>query len=401
MNSAKILRACVILVAVVFVLHQSISSLYKPVTTETAIFYGGTEGVDIAALIVRNETIVTDDAKGALHFMVEDGNRVAKDGVIAQVYDSESASITVNQIDNLNKRIEDIENIIAYNNLDATDLETVNEKLNNAVNDLVIKCASGKYSQIEESKQELYSVINRKQMLIGATTDFTPQLTELKQQVTQLEASLPDIKDKITADISGYFVSNIDGYEKSVDLSSLSKITPESFEKIEPKDNSKNVIGKIVSDYEWYVIAQISINDSLTYKEGDTVKISTSLKTAPNLTATVKHINVSDVGENAIIVLACNQMSSEIATIRTAPMTLVKTEYSGLKVPRRALRVSDSKTGVYVINSMQVKFVPVNVVFSNDDYIICEQLASDDNVLRLYDEVIVKGRNLYDGKIIS
>ena len=401
MNSGKVFKWAIISLAVIFIIHQAFSSFYKPITTETALFHSGTEGIDISGFIVRNEMVVTEKANGALHFLVEDGTRVAKDGTIAQIYDSESASITVSEIENLKGKIEDMKNIIAYNNLDATDLDTVNNKLNAAINELVITCSAGQFSEVEKAKQELLSIINRKQMVIGATTDFTPQLEELEARVNSLEASLPSVKDKIKAEISGYFASSSDGYENSVDISKLSKITPEEFAKIEPSEKPKNVIGKIVSDYEWYIVAKISMNDSLTYKEGESVKISTSLKTAPTLSAKVKHINVSDVGEDAIIVLSCSQMSSEIAAIRTAPMTLVKTEYSGLKVSRKALRVADSKTGVFVVNSMQVKFVPVNVVFSNDDYIICEQLASDSDVLRLYDEVIVKGRNLYDGKIIG
>ena len=50
---------------------------------------------------------------------------------------------------------------------------------------------------------------------------------------------------------------------------------------------------------------------------------------------------------------------------------------------------------------MQVKFVEVNVIYSDDDYMICEKQTDDEKVLRLYDEVIVKGKNLYDGKIVG
>lgn len=82
-------------------------------------------------------------------------------------------------------------------------------------------------------------------------------------------------------------------------------------------------------------------------------------------------------------------------------MTVVKKEYSGLKIPKSALRVVNSKRGVYVLTGMQVKFVEVNVIYSDDDYMICEKQTEDEKVLRLYDEVIVKGKNLYDGKIVG
>jgi hypothetical protein len=87
--------------------------------------------------------------------------------------------------------------------------------------------------------------------------------------------------------------------------------------------------------------------------------------------------------------------------MRSGPMTVVKAEFSGLRVPRKALRVVDSVRGVYVLSGMQIKFVPVNIIYSNDSFIICEKVNENSGVLKLYDRVVVKGKNLYDGKIVS
>ena len=92
-------------------------------------------------------------------------------------------------------------------------------------------------------------------------------------------------------------------------------------------------------------------------------------------------------------------MNSELATMRSGPMTVVKAEYSGLKVQRSALRVVDGKRGVYVLSGMQISFVPVEVLYYSDSYIICKK--DNEGGLKLYDRVVVKGKNLYDGKIVS
>ena len=87
--------------------------------------------------------------------------------------------------------------------------------------------------------------------------------------------------------------------------------------------------------------------------------------------------------------------------MRSGPMTVIKSEYSGLMVSRKALRVVDSVRGVYVVNGMQINFVPVNIIYSAEDFYICEKQTDNDGVLKLYDSVVVKGKNLYDGKIIG
>ena len=93
-------------------------------------------------------------------------------------------------------------------------------------------------------------------------------------------------------------------------------------------------------------------------------------------------------------------MNSELAAMRKGTMTVIKQEYSGLRVPKKALRVVDSQKGVYVVNGMQIKFIPVEITYTADTFILCKK--SDENgALKLYDQVVVKGKNLYDGKIIG
>ena len=49
-----------------------------------------------------------------------------------------------------------------------------------------------------------------------------------------------------------------------------------------------------------------------------------------------------------------------------------------------------------------MKFLPVEVLWQGENYSIVKQEASADKThLRIYDEVIVKGKNLYDGKFIN
>ncbi|MBQ7726182.1 MAG: hypothetical protein IJT66_03465, partial [Clostridia bacterium] len=168
-----------------------------------------------------------------------------------------------------------------------------------------------------------------------------------------------------------------------------------------PDQPAEGTVGKIVSDYEWFIAAQISINESLNYKEGDELTLYTAVKSYPKLSVKVKKINASENNEQAVVLFSCDEMSGELAAMRSGPMTVVRKEYSGLRVAKSALRVVDSVKGVYVRSGMQVKFVPVNILYSNDSYMICEQQTTTERALRLYDEVVVKGKKLYDGKVIG
>ena len=401
MKTNTVLRIFLITLVSVFLFHQIYSSVYKPVTTESASFFEAVDGLKITGTIIRKESVVTNKTKGSLHFSINDGMRVAKDGVVAYIYGNDEASITLSTIAELKKQISDIEDMIAYNDLQAVDLELVNGKVDKALNGVILSARGGNFSGVNEELGELLSAINRRQLITGEQTDFTAKLESLKTELSSLEATLPTPKGSIKASQSGYFVSGTDGYETVLTGEDLSIITPEYLSSAKPEKTPDSAIGKIVSDYEWYIAATVSLNDSLKFKEGDSLKINTSIKSHSSLSVNVEKINLSEEGDKAVVIFSCRQMSSELANLRTGSMTVVSDSYSGLKVSRRALRVVDGNSGVYVVSGRSIKFVPVNVLYRADDYIICEQQVSNSSVLRLYDEVVVKGRNLYDGKIVG
>lgn len=401
MKGSSVIRFLIIALAVVFLGNQVFAAVYKPIETQTAVYHTATDGIKITGLIIRNENLIQSNTQGVMHFMIEDGNRVANGGVIANIYGSESASITVSEIESVKSRITDIEDILSYNDIDAANLELVNSKVQNSLNDFIFSVSAGNYNSASQNSHKLLSSINRKQVAMGSNVDFASQLEALKKQLDSLSAKLPDVKGEIKADCSGYFVSQIDGYEKVLNIDDLSSVTPEFLENVKPKKTNDEFIGKIVSDYEWYIAATVSVDESLKFKEGEALKLATSVKSSPELNATVKKINISEDFDTAVMIFSCNEMNKELAVMRSGPMTVIKKQYSGLKIPRKALRVVDGVRGVYVVNGMQINFVPIEIIYSTEEYIICKKQSDNSGVLRLYDSVVVKGRQLYDGKIIG
>lgn len=400
MKKNTLIKFAIIFVAAAFLINQAVSAFYKPVTTESAVFYTANNGFKITGVVIRNEILVTNDNDGVLHFMISDGERVSKNGTIANIYGSEAASITLSQMESVQNKINDINDILSFNDLEAANLELINNRVNDKLDALVLSSASGNFSAVQEKSEELLFALNRRQAALGDISSFASQLEVLNSELAALNAGLTGVKGEVKAIESGYFLSKTDGYEKVLSVNKLYDITPEFLDTLKVDKNEQRVVGKIVSDYEWYIAAKVSINDSHNYKAGDTLKIYTSVKSSPVLPVTVKQVNTSDDSESAVIIFACSEMNSELASMRSGPMTVVSREYSGLKVPKKALRIVDGVKGVYIVKGMQAKFVPVDILYSTDNMMICKKSDSDGS-LRLYDQVIVKGRSLYDGKIIG
>ena len=386
--------------AVFYVFMQIYSVFINPVTTDTVYSYSTFSGYETTGYIVRNETIVTNSTEGALSFSVEDGGRVAKDGVIASVYKSEDDADKQARVEQLEERISLLEMIQSYNDVNAADIPALNNKIHSALISAVDATQSGNVSD-SDSLDTLLEMLNRKQVVTGEISDFNALISELKAERDALEGTLSAPAGVLSSPESGYVVCSVDGYEGVVTVDSLESLSAESLSSIEPTTPDSDAVCKIVSDYQWYIACELPFDESLNLKIGSKVTLMTELISVPELEATVKYINKQSVTDSAVVVFSCDTMNNELAATRFLEMTVVYSRHEGLKVDNRAIRKVDGVLGVYVLTASQVKFVPINVLWTGENYSIAERQASDSKVLRMYDEIIVKGKGLHDGKIIK
>ena len=99
--------------------------------------------------------------------------------------------------------------------------------------------------------------------------------------------------------------------------------------------------------------------------------------------------------------LKCNLMNKKYAVLRKNPVKLIFNTYTGYQVNNKAVREINGQKGVYVLNGNIVKFKKINIVYSDSEYSICSVPDGESGYLKQYDEIIVEGTDLYDGKILD
>lgn len=396
----KIIQIAIIICVVLFLGYQYYVAVYASISTESAAAFEYTDGIDAVGTFVRNEVAVTSELDGTVHFLVGNGEKVAKNGTIANVYSSAAASAAASRVSEIDKQLALISEIEGYNDTTAVDINTINNRIYGYLNDVIYTTQNGRYLDVGDNVTSLITMMTRKQIATGEQSDFGTLKAELSNERTSLVAQMGTPKGSILSDNAGYFVSTTDGFESVLTVEALDKYTPEYLSSVKEEAVSDKAIGKIVYDYEWYMLIPVSLSDSMHYKQGDVISVKTDATSCPRVTAKVERINVSEKGEDAVIVFSCSEMNSELASMRTSNVKLIKNEVSGIKVSSKAIRVKDGVTGVYVVSGLEAKFVTVDILYSEEEYKICELNTSTASKLRLYDKIIVKGKNLYDGKII-
>ncbi len=389
----------IILIAIILIYH-----LYSITTgsfkTENVIAYSYDGGFDVSGIVLRGETPIAYTG-GTLGFVIGSGERVAKGGVIANIYADKSGAAATSRIAEIDRQVASLQKAQSYNNYNASDLDILNKNITNCINALLTSAQSGCLVGAGEHQEALTDALNRKLIITGQAQDYSALIATLSAEKQSLEAAATNITGTITAADSGYFIAGTDGYEGAIPLDDLSAITPEVIENIKPAKTNENHIGKLVSDYKWYIAALIPLDKAISMEEGDSVRLSLSLKNETVLNADIEKINRTDSGENVAVIFSCENMNKELAETRDVSFKIITESYSGLRVNSKAIRIKNGVKGVYALIGQEIRFREINILYTSDSFVICEKQASGQNRLKLYDEVVIKGKNLYDGKIIS
>ena len=112
-------------------------------------------------------------------------------------------------------------------------------------------------------------------------------------------------------------------------------------------------------------------------------------------------------GENAsqtAIIMKCSRVNSKLIGMRHIVADIEINSYLGLKISPAAVRFTEEGSGVYVLEGGRVQFKNIDILYEDEDFVLCriveEHEENAGNPLLIFDEVIIEGVDLYDGKII-
>lgn len=364
------------------------------------------------ALIIRNENVVKDESglsSAALNNMIQthvsDGEYVKRYKNVATMYKNGSSEETAAIGQKLAKVIDRINQITSSKSKDAflEDVSKLELNMSEYVRDMAKYSIKRDVRSLSSVKSKMEIATDKKNSADGEK--IKKELEKLNKEKQGYEKSLENLKIELYSPSSGIFSAKMDGYEEILTANSIDEITVDDFERIYKEDKENNSGCKIIDNYQWYAAIEVDKKRAAEFKEGEQVflRFSTINK---DFTACIESISKAKSGKN-IICISSDEYDVDISTLRKTDITLIKNIFSGLKIPSEAIKQKDGKTGVYAIKGKTVTFVETVITYNDgENAIVKEYNPFVDEVipaikLELYDEVIVSGRNIYDGMVIK
>ena len=412
-----------LLLAAGYVLYQAMHVLFPQNVYETALPAVISDTVDADGVLLFDESYVA--GSGNLGYLAADGERVSAGTAVAEIYSNASQATLRQQLTQLNDQIDLLQR---SQNTAALQLDSLLKERAGALYDLLDTLDDGDYEAVDDDSNAYQLAQNKLWVVTGDAANFTDQITTLAQQAQSVQAQLGS-PTQIAAPQTGYFVRASGSGRLNAgadDILALSAQELQGYLDSDPVVALDGCAGKIVAGFTWRYVGVCSAKqgEKLLGQDGkplrSAVEISFPGRMENGLKATVAEVSMDADSGLARFVLTCNSINGDVLCLNRAAARISVGERSGLRVPAAAVHYlkedgTEAETqgenyvpGVYVKLGNIARFCRIDPVdadhplITDGDYILVLPEGTEGSVskVRLYDEIIVSGQNLYDGKLL-
>ena len=432
MNSKKIRTLGAVVLAflvLLYVGYQAYQATHQSIRTETARYGEVSDVLQAQGFILRNETVIDESYSGVLSYRVADGSRVSRGGVIADIFSNESDAASQRELDQLDQEIENLQSLSQTANFYVANPSMLGDQIYSALEGISQLVNENDFSGLNTQKGELQNALIRRQLITGeeSAEDYSQRISQLQSQRDTLASQTGSATGSILAPEAGYFISTVDGLENVMDISQVESITvAQAEELLEQQPSSTDAVGKICQDFNWYAVCVFDEDDMVRFEGVEDVYLDIPFASTEQIPAKVLARNSDGESGKTAVVFQCSTMDADIAAVRNEAIQVTVNTYSGVLVNERAIRFADVEytttdeagntvtqvqenvKGVYVLYGGQLEFVQVFTDQTVNGYAICrtdlteeeQSMLVTDSTIQLYDQVVVEGTDLYDGKIV-
>lgn len=394
----------VVVVVLAFVLYQFSLMNSNSMSTQVAIKSTVYETQKTQAVFLRDEHVM-EAVEGVVVQNVEDGGKVAKDSEVAKVFGDQTTAANYTKFLQLQERLDYFNELKSMTLGEATGIDSMNSSIHQSVNSLIRNKNSNSLKSVGDYQEELNDLLIRRQILVGKPVDFDATIAELTAQIEALQKSGASPKSTVITDTSGNFSSSVDGFEGYYDYTQIEKMTVEEVSKAmeeTAKPQEIKAMGKMITGFRWYITCVMDSSVVAPFKPGDKVSVVLSSDASVVINASVVSKNVESVtAEKTALILSCDEMNDKLSNLRNEKVEIRLSDYTGLRIDNRAIKIEDGKKGVYALVGNKIVFRAIEEIYSGDGFVIAKMNNENAENVQLYDNVIIQGKDLYDGKFIN
>lgn len=413
--ATKIMILVLCLGVAAFMAVKLITGFSDELITTTAYAYSVNLGTPASALIVREETVLSDSG-AYVDMVIGEGEKNSKGETVALIYSDPSALDTRQDIRTLTAEIEQLKYALSTGT-QAVDTTRLDSMVIESIVNLRSLAAGGDLTDLEDSTLNLRTMVFRRDYSFGDTEaagELSQLISQKESQLTTLNKSLNQVARSVRAPAAGVFSGTVDGFESLISPADLSTLSIDGLDGLLSREAApaEGAAGKVITDSTWYLAALFDSDSTLDLRVGGTYTISFSHDYYGDVDMTLERLETAD--SRTMAIFSSRTDLSRTTLLRVQTVDIITHTLEGIRVPRKALRVeteeittedgrtvSRNRYGVFTVVGKQSEWQEVEVLHTGDTFYLVRPVnEASATRLRAGDQVILSTADIFDGKVV-
>lgn len=383
-----------------------------PLTTAVAYAYTVNDSVEAEALLVRQERVLPAGV-GIADVAPGEGERVGAGQTVAVLYRDSQALERREQIEQLTLEAELLQYATTQTE-PGSGVAELEEDVVRAAVALRADSAAGDFDQLEDQVLKLKRAVLKRDYTYGHGVDPS-RLSEISNQLRALQSQSARDTSRVRSEVAGTFSAQVDGYEGVLDPQSVAQLTPVGLDAMLERGvrTDETALGKLITDNRWYLAANLPVKAADRLVVGKEAVVRFTGDFSRDVSMRVESVSKPE-DERCMVLLSSDRYLAETTLLRRQTVEIIFESSQGLRVPKDAVHIltrmvtdqqtgeqqRESTTGVYVLVNGQAEFKTVQTMAEGIQFYVVKPMDTGKRVLRAGDQVIVRARDLHDGKVI-
>ena len=357
--------------------------------------------------VFRDATLVYPTTySGAVDYLVENGEKVSVGTKLATVYSEGSSDAVKDTLAMLDEQIALLEST-TDKKPSVSQLTELRKTASDTYYSIMKQLQSGSDIAISAQQKKLLVALNSIALIDDKEFSIEQTLASLKASRAEIIGAGGN-SETVSTGKSGYFYSGVDGYEDAFSGVAARELDRDGFLSLfdSPKQsvNASGSIGKMSYDSSWYFAAELDKKSAEQFSVGETYTVEFTSGGYFEIRMTIERILIGEEKERAVIVLG-SEILPENFNFRRQTARIVTDSVSGIYIPESAVyRDSYGEEIVYILEGSVVQIRYIDVIYKGSDYYIAREKVEENDgktYLESNEQLIVKGSNLFDGRILG
>ena len=361
----------------------------------------------LEGVIFRNEKIISSEEEGYAKYLVADGEKVEKDGLIYALVDESKLEASTTAKEEIESQI--------YNEADKKKSLSSNQDLRYSIDQGLKNAVETFYNnRYDMSTNPVYTLRSKLESSIASRTTIyvAEQVVSNQEAVAQrkeLEQNIENYQKGKLSKEPGIVSYHMDGLETENALAAIQDMDYATYTKYRKADGAVNLapseikqavpLYKLILDNSWYIVTYIDTKDD-QWVIGQSYPFNFDEINSGSIRCSL--ISKKEEENRTQLVFKCSEQIEHLLASRHVTFTMGEKEVTGLqipleskvqintiKIPKEYVTSGNDEKGVYRQKEQAVEFVPITIYQKQEETVEVIQDLEQANGLQVND-ILVK-----------